>query len=167
MTTRRRFLTDITKTSALAFLPLRSQLLFAETPLNADTIIDAVEILQVTGPYTSVPGVTNQPQIRQTDIYPELRTVAPYKDRTDSKETTHDLTHIYIRIKTKGGVEGLYGELEPEVVAPIVEQLRPFLIGKDAMAVETVWDLAYSPIAQLHRRIGLSTTPGLLASSCA
>jgi len=143
MTTRRRFLTDITKTSALVFLPLRSQWLFAETPSSADTIIDAVEILHVTGPYTSVPGVNNQPQIRQTDIYPELRTVVPYKDRTDSKETTHDLTHIYIRIKTKGGVEGLYGELEPEVVAPIVEQLRPFLIGKDAMAVETVWDQMY------------------------
>jgi len=143
MTTRRKFISNITKTSAFAFLPLHSQLLFAENRFNADTIIDAVDIIRVTGPFTSIPGVNNQPQIRQTDIYPELRTVAPYKDRTDSKETTYNITHIYIRIKTKGGLEGLYGSLEPEIVAPIIEQLRPFLIGKDAMAVETIWDQMY------------------------
>jgi L-rhamnonate dehydratase len=143
MTTRRKFISSITKTSALAFLPLHSQLLFAENRFNADTIIDAVDIIHVTGPFTSIPGVNNQPQIRQTDIYPELRTVAPYKDRTDSKDTTYNMTHIYIRVKTKGGLEGLYGSLEPEIVAPIIEQLRPFLIGKDAMAVETIWDQMY------------------------
>jgi L-alanine-DL-glutamate epimerase-like enolase superfamily enzyme len=143
MTTRRKFISNVTKTSALAFLPLHAQFVFSESGFNADTIIDAVEIIKVTGPFTSIPGVNNQPQIRQTDIYPELRTVAPYKDRTDSKETTGDITHNYIRIRTKGGLEGLYGELEPEVVAPIVEQLRPFLIGKDAMAVEMIWDQMY------------------------
>lgn len=143
MTTRRKFITDISKTSVLAFLPLHSRLLFTEIPFSADTIIDAVDIIKVTGLFTSLPGVNRQPQIRPTDIYPELRTGAPYKDRTDTKETTSNISHFYIRIKTKGGLEGLYGMLEPETITPILEQLRPFLIGKDALAVETIWDQLY------------------------
>lgn len=142
MNTRRKFITDITKTSALAFLPLHSQLLFAETSFGAATIIDAVDIIRITGPFTSVPGVNQQPQTRRNDIYPELRS-APYKDSTDTTTTTSNITQIYLRIKTKGGLEGLYGALEPETTAPILKQLRPFLIGKDALAVETLWDQMY------------------------
>jgi L-rhamnonate dehydratase len=152
MYSRRKFLSDAARSSALAFLPLHGQLLFAGRPFGTDTIIDAVDIIHVTGPFTSIPGVNSQPQIRQTDIYPELRTESPYQDRTDSKETTSDITHIYIRIRTKGGLEGLYGALEPETVTPIIEQLRPFLIGKDAMAVETLWDQLYR--INRHSRAG-------------
>ena len=149
---RRKFITTMAKSSALAFLPLHSQLLFGETPLNADTIIEAVDFIRVSGPFTGIPGVNRQPQIRPNDIYPELRTPAPYSDRTDAKETTSNITHIYIRIKTKGGLEGLYGALEPEIIAPVLEQLRPFLIGKDALAVETLWDQMYR--SNRHARAG-------------
>jgi L-rhamnonate dehydratase len=152
MYSRRKFLSDAARSSALAFLPLHGQLLFANSTSGTDTVIDAVDIIRVTGPFTSIPGVNNQPQIRQTDIYPELRTEAPYRDRMGSKEITNDITHIYIRVRTKGGLEGLYGALEPETVGPIVEQLRPFLIGKDAMAVEMLWDQLYR--INRHSRAG-------------
>jgi L-rhamnonate dehydratase len=142
MTTRRKFITDITKASALAFLPLKSQLLFAETPFSPDTIITAVDVIKVTGPYTSIPGVNRQPQIRPLYIYPEL-TPAPYKDGPATTGTTSNIIHYYIRIKTKGGLEGLYGHIEPETITPIIQQLVPFLIGKDALAVEALWDQLY------------------------
>ncbi|MES1217040.1 MAG: enolase C-terminal domain-like protein [Bacteroidota bacterium] len=142
MTTRRKFITDVSKTSALAFLPLNSQLLFTNVTFNADTIIDAVDIIKVTGPFTSIPGLNRQPQIRPLDIYPDLRQ-PPYKDIENAVPTTSNITHAYIRIKTKGGLEGLYGALEPETITPILNQLRPFLIGKDALAVEMLWDEMY------------------------
>jgi L-rhamnonate dehydratase len=142
MGTRRKFIADITKTSALTFLPLHTQLLFAETGPGPDTTIDAVDILKISGPYTSIPGVNRQHQVQPIHIYRQHRP-APYQDRINASETTGNITHYYIRLKTKGGLEGLYGHLDPEIITPILQQLRPFLIGKDALRVEMLWDQMY------------------------
>jgi hypothetical protein len=58
---------------AFAFLPLPTRQLFAETPPKPDTLIDAVEILRLTGPYTSTPGVDRQYQAQPIHIYPDQR----------------------------------------------------------------------------------------------
>lgn len=142
MSTRRQFMADLGKVSLLACLPLTSRHLFAETPLREDTIIDAVDILHLTGPYTSVQGLNRQYQAQPIHIYPELHP-PPYKDNATPKETTGTISQDYIRIRTKGGLEGLYGYVDPEAITPIMKQLRPFLIGKDALAVETLWDQLY------------------------
>jgi L-rhamnonate dehydratase len=142
MHNRRAFLSDMAKASAFAFLPLPTRQLFAAAPITKDTIIDTVEIIRVTGPFTTRPGVDHQFQAQPIHIYDDLRP-APYKDNPASGETTSDITQAYIRIRTKGGIEGLYGMLEPETVTPILEQLRPFLIGKDAMMVSALWDQLY------------------------
>ena len=142
MSTRRRFISNIGKVSALAFLPLPARHLFAETPFSADTIIDAVEIVRLRGPYTSMQGVNRQYQAHPIHVYPDLHP-APYKDNPTPKETTGSITQDYIRIKTKGGLEALYGAIDPETISPILRQLRPFLMGKDALAVETLWDQLY------------------------
>ncbi|CAN5394217.1 galactonate dehydratase [soil metagenome] len=141
MPTRRKFINDIGRTSLIAVAP--SGFLFAAKKANADTIIDAVEIIQVSGPFTSTPGINRQPQIRPSDIYPELRTPAPYRGKQGMKEVTGNITHNYIRIKTKGGIEGLYGALDNEIIEQVMKQLRPFLLGKDALAVETLGDQMY------------------------
>lgn len=109
---------------------------------SSDTIIDAVELLKITGPYTSIPGVNRQYQVQPIHIYPELRP-KPYSDRTDSKETTSNITQYYLQIKTKGGLTGFYGALDVEYTDIILRQLKPFLIGKDALAIEALWDGMY------------------------
>lgn len=147
MTTRRDFLS---KLSVLAALPLATQDLFAQKT-RQDTIIDSVEIVRVSGPWTNTPGINKQYQVQPNHIYPDLRP-APYSDKTGIASTTGTITHDYIRIKTKGGLEGFYGHLDPETVAPILQQLRPFLIGKDAMAIEALWDQMYR--SNRHSRAG-------------
>jgi L-rhamnonate dehydratase len=142
MRNRRAFLSDVAKASAFAFLPLPARQLFAAMPFNKDTIIAEVEIIRITGPFTSRPGMDHQFQVQPIHIYDDLRP-APYKDNPASGETTSDITQAYIRIRTKGGIEGLYGMLEPETVTPILEQLRPFLLGKDAMMLSALWDELY------------------------
>ncbi len=151
MNTRRRFLSDISKASAFAFLPLPTQQLFANTPPSEDTIIDAVEILRVTGPRTYTQGIDSQYQAQPIHIYPGQRP-APYQDSPNPKEVEGTTTQHYIRVKTKGGIEGIYGYLDPETVAPILYQLRPFLLGKDALAGETLWDQLYR--RNRHSRAG-------------
>jgi L-rhamnonate dehydratase len=130
------------RASAFAFLPLPARQLLAGVPFSKDTIIAEVEIIQVTGPFTSRPGIDHQFQVQPIHIYDDLRP-APYKDNPASGEATSDITQAYIRIRTKGGIEGLYGMLEPETVTPILQQLRPFLLGKDALMASALWDELY------------------------
>jgi len=142
MNTRRDFLTRLAGLSALSILPAKTQAFFTSPQLNEDTIIDSVEVLRLTGPYKSTPGVNRQYQVQPIHIYPELHP-APYKDNSTAPETSGKITQDYVRIKTKGGLTGLYGALDPETIAPLLNQLRPFLIGKDALAGETLWDQLY------------------------
>jgi L-rhamnonate dehydratase len=133
---------SMAKASTMACLPLSTQAMFNTSAASPDTIIDEVEIVRVTGTAKDTPGFNEQYQTRPLHVYPELHP-APYKDNPNAASTTEKLTHDYLRIKTKGGLTGLYGAIDPEALAPILNQLRPFLLGKDAMAGETLWDQLY------------------------
>lgn len=139
---RRQFLNQFTKASVLACLPLETRWLFAEHASDPDLIIDAVEIVRVSGPSTYVPGVNRQYQSQPIHLYPALRP-APYRDRENREEESGRVTHDYLRIRTKGGLEGIYGYLDRETIQPVLGQMRNFLIGKDALAVEKLWDQLY------------------------
>ncbi|HTF20844.1 MAG TPA: enolase C-terminal domain-like protein [Chryseolinea sp.] len=142
MNSRRKFMTDLAKASCLACLPFKTQAMF-DTPLaSADTIIDAVDVLRLSGSYKGLPGVNRQYQGQPIHVYPELHP-APYADDPNAKETTSKMTQYYLRIRTKGGLTGFYGAIDPETVPPLLNQLRPFLLGKDATAGETLWDQMY------------------------
>lgn len=141
-TTRRQFIGQLSKASAFALLPWETRYLFSEHVDNPDTIIEAVEIVRISGPYTSMPGVNRQYQAQPAHLYPELRP-EPYRNRDHPTENTGRIRHDYLRIRTKGGLEGLYGYLDPETIQPIIAQMRNFLIGKNALAVEMLWDQLY------------------------
>jgi L-rhamnonate dehydratase len=142
MTTRRQFINHISKASALTLLPLPAHQFFTESRFSVDTIIQSVEILRLTGPYQSTPGLNRQFQVQPIHIYPDQRP-APYKDERNATIKSGSITQVYLHIRTKGGIEGLYGALDPEMVAPILNQLGPFIIGKDALEVEKLWDELY------------------------
>ncbi|MEP7266633.1 MAG: hypothetical protein ABI844_03325 [Saprospiraceae bacterium] len=150
MSTRRSFLSTSSKAALLAYTPL-SLTQFQKFDLSQDTIIDNIEILKVTGPYTSIPGANRQYQVQPIHIYPAQRP-APYTDRMVLKETTGTITHYFVQIRTKGGLTGLYGAIEPECNYAILNQLKPLLIGKDALAIEANWDMMYR--SNRHARAG-------------
>src|SRR5690606_35273329 len=77
---------------------------------------------------------------------------APYQDNPNPTQSSGSVTQDYLRIRTRGGIEGIYGYLDPETISPILQQLRSFLIGKDALAVETLWDQLYR--RNRHSRAG-------------
>lgn len=148
MNTRRKFLTDVVKTSA--FLPFYAR--FGDQLFSNDTIIEDVQILKVSGPFTrDHAGYNRQHQSHANDIYEELHPEV-YVDRPNSSPGTYTLNHIYLKIITRGGIEGLYGEIEHSLVEPILKQLKPFLIGKDALAGEKLWDQMYR--GNRHARAG-------------
>ena len=142
MHSRRQFISRLASASALALLPLQTKNIFAASQVSQDTIIDAVEVLKLSGTYKTRARFNKQPQVKAIDVYDDQRP-APYEDDPGGKETSTEVTHYYLRVRTKGGLSGLYGLIDSETVAPILKQLRPFLLGKDALAIEALWDQLY------------------------
>ena len=72
--------------------------------------IEAVELIELHGRYTEEAGVNGQHQVNPEDVYDNLRP-APYKDQPSGKKEVRT-SAVYLRIRTSGGIEGLYGPIE-------------------------------------------------------
>ena len=112
--------------------------------------IDAVEVWQFRGTRQTVRGVDSQYQVNPLFIYDELRPV-PYQDSPNPMPAQVPVSAFYVRIKAEG-LEGLYGPIEKEAAIVVDEQLKPFLLGKDALAGEKLWDQMYR--SNRHARRG-------------
>lgn len=62
------------------------------------------------------------------------------------------VTARYVRIGTDAGIEGRYGPIDAEAVAPLLSQIAPRLIGNDALSHTVLWD--YIERADRHSRQG-------------
>lgn len=113
--------------------------------------ITAVEIWQVRGHREAVSGVDQQYQVNPLHIYDELRP-RPYAERPNPTASNAPTSALYLRIGTDADAEGLYGPIDKEAAIVVYEQLRPFLMGKDALAQEKLWDQLYR--SNRHARRG-------------
>lgn len=112
--------------------------------------IAAVELIELQGHYAAEAGINNQRQVNPLDIYDDLRPPV-YKD-SPAGSKNFNTSAIYLRIKTDSGLEGLYGPIEKDPAIVVHEDLRPFLMGKDALATELLWDEMYR--SNRHSRDG-------------
>ncbi|HTU65285.1 MAG TPA: enolase C-terminal domain-like protein [Steroidobacteraceae bacterium] len=140
---RRDFLHTLGAGSALAFLPAFTRSAFAAAATNDDLAIAEVEVLKLSGTHHLVPGLNRQYQVNPLHLYAERRP-KPFSDPpATTKEESRPLTHYYVRIRTKGGQEGLYGACDKEALPVLLGVLRPLVIGQNALAVERIWDQMY------------------------
>lgn len=105
--------------------------------------IAAVEVTKVDGTRQATTGVDQQHQVNPLHVYDELRP-RPYRNAVTPGTRMAPTSALYLKIKTDQGLEGLYGPVDREAAIVVLEQLRPFLIGKDPLAGEALWD-------QMHR----------------
>ncbi len=136
---------SISRRGFLAALPIAAAL--AEAPALK---ITSVEIWELRGHRDSVRGIDQQYQVNPLDIYEELRH-PPYRDAAPVTAKSN-ITALYLKIGTDAGLEGLYGPIDKEVAIVVDEQLRPFLMGKDGLAQEKLWDQMYR--SNRHARRG-------------
>lgn len=97
--------------------------------------ISAVRCFEVSGPGTYAPP--EERQVGMLDVYPEFAArgvAARHRDR---------LSETFVQIDTDDGVSGLFGGIFPEQAPIIRRKLAPYLIGKDPLAVEKLWDVLY------------------------
>ena len=136
----------------LALLPAFTREAFAINASDDSLTISEVEILKLSGTQDVVRGLNRQFQVQPLHVYEERRP-KPFQDPpAGTKAERLPLTQYYIRIRTKGGAEGLYGLLEKEVLSVVLGNLRPLIIGQNALAVERLWDQMYR--SNRHSRAG-------------
>ena len=63
------------------------------------------------------------------------------------------ISSLYLKIKSDSGLEGFYGPIDDEAAVVVDLQLRRVLIGKDPLAMETLWEAMYR--SNRHARTGL------------
>jgi L-alanine-DL-glutamate epimerase-like enolase superfamily enzyme len=108
----------------------------------ADMKIATIEFVRVEGQYNSEPG-NRQHQVQPAHIYEESRP-KPYKEPPPGASRSVATSALYLKMKTQGGLEGIYGPIDREGAVVVDQQLKGPLIGKNALAGEKLWD-------QMHR----------------
>jgi L-rhamnonate dehydratase len=111
------------------------------TPSSGPLTIKAVELFELHGSYQEEAGVNRQAQVNPLDVYDQFRK-PPYADKPSGMRTVKT-SAIYVRIRTAAGVDGLYGPIEKAAALILAAELKPFLLGKDALAGEALWDQMY------------------------
>ncbi len=91
-------------------------------------------------------------QIQQIDLYPEFNERLP----SAARQSGDEVHALYVEIQTDDGVSGLFGPIEAYQLAPIAQSLRPFLIGRDPLAIELLHDQMLR--MDRHGRSGLFMT---------
>ncbi|MCE2489585.1 MAG: mandelate racemase/muconate lactonizing protein [Anaerolineae bacterium] len=92
------------------------------------------------------------------DLYPDQ--VHPYPPNQRKSE----LRHIFVEIHAEGEVSGLFGPIEARQAYLIATQLRPLLLGQDALATELLFEILLR--LDRHGRSGVFMT-AISAIDCA
>ena len=102
-----------------------------------DSRISSVEVLVAEG-LEPPRAERSQRQVRPLDLYAEHR--APLVRERDGGGPGLAKRALYLRVRTRGDLEGLYGPIDEEAARVIVSDFGEFLVGQDALAGEAVWD---------------------------
>lgn len=112
--------------------------------------ITDVEIWKYSG-QRKIDGLPWQSQVQPLHIYPEHQPT-PYPQQEKGEPGLANYSANYLKIKTNGGLEGIYGPIDGPVVSVVDRQLKRFLIGKDPLQGERIWDQLYR--LNRHARAG-------------
>ena len=156
---RRHFLASIGAATAPA-----SALAQGAAEAGSQLRISAVEVWRVEGELEYQTMQPGQGNLQPSHVYDELRP-KPLEGDNELVTRTGRQSRLYLKIKTDGGLEGLYGPIDQEGAIVVHRQLRPFLIGKDPLAVERLWDQLFRinrHSRRGHYMIGISAVDNAL-----
>ena len=91
-------------------------------------------------------------QARQIDVYPEYNATT----HINMPAPGDMLKALYLEIVTEEGVAGIFGPIEEVQAFLVLRQLRPMLLGQDALATERLYDQMVR--IDRHGRSGLFMT---------
>ncbi len=120
-----------------------------------------VIIFRVRGTYRGPYFPSGDRQAQALDIYPEFNTAGWAHTRSEGSQA---ISEIYLEVLSDDGVSGLFGPIDEGQAFIVHKFLRPFLLGRDPLAIE----LLHDQMLRLHRhgRSGIFVT-GVSAVDCA
>jgi len=122
--------------------------LAAEVPGEKARQVAGVEVFRVEG-RREVRGTHQQHQAHPSHVWGPP---AEYHEPDDAPARVVPASAIYVKLRTQGGLEALYGPIDHEAVPVLQHDLAPFLVGRDPLAVEALWDRMYR--SNRHGRAG-------------
>jgi L-alanine-DL-glutamate epimerase-like enolase superfamily enzyme len=122
--------------------------------------IQDVKVFTVHGAYSGPQFPPGERQAQQLDIYPE------FNQRTGSVSPAAGslMSAAYVEVVSGEGQSGLWGPIHDFQSYTILHHLRPFLLGRDALATELLYDQMIR--MDRHGRSGYFMT-GVSAIDCA
>ncbi|HLV35142.1 MAG TPA: enolase C-terminal domain-like protein, partial [Spirillospora sp.] len=97
--------------------------------------ISAITLFEVSATRREPPPARTR-QALPLDIYPLVEHPAPPNQPEPGR-----ISAIYVEVQTDAGISGLFGPIQQFQASIIAAELRPFLIGRDALATELLFDL--------------------------
>lgn len=116
-----------------------------------DLQIKDMKIWRFQGTRKYISGLHGQYQAQPLHIYDDHRP-GIYQDADDPETREIGYGANYLQIVTNKDLDGWYGPVDTEAAVVIDRQLKRFLIGKDPLAVEKLWDQMYR--SNRHSRAG-------------
>jgi L-alanine-DL-glutamate epimerase-like enolase superfamily enzyme len=110
--------------------------LAAEAPGEKARRLAAVEVFRVEG-RREVREAHRQHQAHPAHVWSPP---AEYREPDDAPLRAVTASALYLRLRTAGGAESLYGPIDHEAVPVLQRDLASFLVGRDPLAVEELWD---------------------------
>jgi L-alanine-DL-glutamate epimerase-like enolase superfamily enzyme len=86
------------------------------------------------------------------DVYEEFRVQGPPAHGNQIDDNHYQLNQVFVQIDTDEGVSGISGPTMPGGTAFHVWEMRNFLIGRDPLATEFLWDIMHRK--SVHGRQG-------------
>jgi len=106
--------------------------------------ITAVRLRRLRGTMPTKGKFWEERLVRPIDVYPEYRARDDFEGLLQTAPDALPVEATFVQIETDDGVIGIAGPM-PETVAYFIgRRLRPFLLGRDPIAHEMLWD-------QMHR----------------
>ena len=100
--------------------------------------ITDVRLIRVSGTYAGPTFPDGDRQARALDIYPEFNALTPRPVRMP--QAGQALAALYVQIDTDEGISGFWGPIEEWQTQIIWTTLGPFLLGRDPLATELLFD---------------------------
>jgi L-alanine-DL-glutamate epimerase-like enolase superfamily enzyme len=97
--------------------------------------IARVHCFEVSGPADYPPA--EERQVGMLDIYPEFASRGVGSGRSKRRRA------VYVQVDAQDGPSGLFGPIFEETALLIKTKLAPYLVGKDPLAGEKLWDVMY------------------------
>lgn len=98
--------------------------------------IQDVKVFTVQGKYQGPAFPPGERQAQQLDIYPEFN----QRSGSTSPDVGSPQQATYVEVVGEDGLSGLWGPIQDFQSFTILRQLRPFLLGRDALATELLFD---------------------------